>query len=192
MSDKTLNDVTLTKKKIGSDNFRFQCDSIVELQKRIKIKEKFKREGYADALDCKVQIFDPLYTEIMGRRPKEYTRQARVRVTKEMHEAIFILLHHEKVSLRSLEAFFKLNNFKIAKSTLHRWVKQYKETQSHLTEKPATHIPNLKKNLSKLLVEDIELKNSSCHPINIIKKFILIQRFRKGRRLNCDVFLENL
>jgi len=168
--EKVLNETSLTHKRLGCENIRYHCNSIPILRKRVRIKEKFKRLSYADALDCKLNN-PTLYNNII-KKTKDSTPLPHNQLSIKIQHAICSLISHQNVSLRKLELFFKLNGFNLGKSTIQRWNKKYVSSQDFLNEKP-TQIPDLKTKISSLLVTEFDFDVPDTHAIYIIKRFLL-------------------
>jgi hypothetical protein len=158
---KTLNEEKVTNKQLGSDNIRYLCNSIEDLQKRIRIKNKCRSKGYADGLDCKMQNKN-LYDKI-SINTKAYERQPNIRLPQHVKIAIFQLLDL-KYSLRYIESFLRRISLNISKSTLHRWYKKYADSSIQFIE-------GVKMNKNKRVsLIDLESCNRlrEEHPVKII------------------------
>lgn len=178
---KVLNDTYHTTKRLGSDNIRYLCNTISDLQKHIRIKEKCKLKGYADALDCKNNDLD-LYNRIHNttQAPK---KQAVIRTPIFIRYHIFNLIA-TSYSLRNIELILTYLNIKISKSTLQRW------NAEHRRGKAADYYgsgPRVMKTDFSLLNDNYFIDLEDGHSLKSIYTYAL--RLREPVALNKDLIV---
>lgn len=114
---KVLNETRYTEKRLGSGNIRFLCNTIPDLQKNIRIKDKCIKKGYADALDCLNN--DPDFYSTIRNTTQPPKKQAVIRTPVTIRYHIFNLIAIS-YSLRNIELILTYLNIKISESTLQR------------------------------------------------------------------------
>ena len=108
-----LNDTQHITKTLGSDNLRFLCNTVEDFKKNILIKEKCRKEGFADALDCKNN--NPTLYETLCSTTEAPIKQAVLRTPVLIKYHIFNLMA-TSYSSRNIELILNLN-VKISRST---------------------------------------------------------------------------
>jgi hypothetical protein len=165
LNGKVLNSIETQDKSLGGDNIRFMCNTLEELDLRIRIKEKCRQKGFADALHAKIQNRE-VYNKIVN-KTKPTKVQPQAKLTLEVKEAIFELLK-QQVSFRNLEKFLKNNNILISKSTLHRWFVSSSNDVLFSGSKKEIALPD---DISNYILSD-NMEYQKEHPFHILWNYL--------------------